>query len=98
MDALERRADDHDKAIARAKELGMELQDAFAYIQKFSTSSATPMPPTLETPSGHSAAALVLVLKEYLDRIDKEETSSTGHSPPSLLTHPLLHVTGYQEI
>ena len=58
----------------------MELQDAFAYIQKFSTSASAPMPPHLETPSGQSAAALVLVLKEYLDRIDKEETSSTGNS------------------
>jgi hypothetical protein len=64
VDALERRADDHDKAIARAKEIGMELQDAFAYIQKFSTASVAPMPPRLETPSGHSAAAIVQVLKE----------------------------------
>ena len=63
-DVLERRADDHDKSIARSKELGMELQDAFAYVQKFSTSSQAPLPPPHETPSGQSAASLVLVLKE----------------------------------
>lgn len=63
-DALERRADDHDKAIARSKELGMELQDAFAYVQKFSTTSQAPLPPPHETPSGQSAASLVMVLKE----------------------------------
>lgn len=132
---LERRANDHDTSIARAKELGMELQDAFAYVQKFSTSSSAPMPPRLETPSGQSAAALVLVLKEcvsicnlffsfsiccseqcsallvslplccaephlqtkypdlqrnrFLERIDKEENSSTGatHLPFLVLPH-----------
>jgi hypothetical protein len=63
-DTLERRADDHDKAIARSKELGMELQDAFAYVQKFSTTSQAPLPPPHETPSGQSAASLVFVLKE----------------------------------
>ena len=61
---LERRADDHDKAIARAKELGMELQDSFAFIQKFSTSDPKPLPAPPSTPSGQSAAALVLVLQE----------------------------------
>ena len=64
-DVLERRANDHDKSIARAKELGMELQDAFAYVQQFSTTSNAPLPPPLATPSGQSAAAIVLVLKEY---------------------------------
>ncbi len=63
-DVLERRADDHDKSIARSKELGMELQDAFAYVQKFSTTSQAPLPPPHDTPSGQSAASLVIVLKE----------------------------------
>ncbi len=43
----------------------MELQDAFAFIQKFCASPAVTVSQSPNTPSGQSAFALIVLLKEY---------------------------------